>query len=317
MALDSKVHRLLVSSLALILVVGLTTSAYAQVQTSPTTAGNPDTVTPMAGECGQVDLTFVVDTTGSMGGAIGNVAANLPAIIAQADLADTDGAARVGLVTFKDDVTVEDSLTAPRADVVADIGALAASGGAGVAEASNEAKNTAVNNLAAGPRADVGGTVGTQTGSFTDPWLGDTRIIVLITDAPPSGFGDNGETAADDAQMASLGADAAAKGIKVSDIFVLSFEDAAIKAVLKSDADASGGVYTFTADGVDTATAIVDIIKACGGPGQTVGGELLSIDNTALFVAGLLGNAFWMIPAIAGIAGTGIYFAKSRRTEEN
>ena len=49
-----------------------------------------------------------------------------------------------------------------------------------------------------------------------------------------------------------------------------------------------------------------------------VGGLLLSTDMTALFVAGLLGNAVWMIPAIAGIAGTGIYFAKSRnKTEAN
>ena len=77
-------------------------NAYAQMQTSPAgiTSGNPtiaQTITP--GQCGELDLVLAIDTTGSMGGAIANVAAGSAAIIAQANIADVN-TARVGLITF-------------------------------------------------------------------------------------------------------------------------------------------------------------------------------------------------------------------------
>ena len=37
-----------------------------------------------------------------------------------------------------------------------------------------------------------------------------------------------------------------------------------------------------------------------------VAGELLPIDNTALFLAGLSSSAVWMIPTLAGLAGAGV-----------
>lgn len=37
--------------------------------------------------------------------------------------------------------------------------------------------------------------------------------------------------------------------------------------------------------------------------GAIVGGEMLSIDTTALLVAGALTNAYWILPMIGGIAG--------------
>lgn len=44
---------------------------------------------------------------------------------------------------------------------------------------------------------------------------------------------------------------------------------------------------------------------------QPVAGELLSIDSSALVIGGL-GSMIWMIPAVAGIAGAGIYLLKFR-----
>jgi len=46
-----------------------------------------------------------------------------------------------------------------------------------------------------------------------------------------------------------------------------------------------------------------------------VGGELLPIDSTALVLAGLQTSAIWMIPLLAGVAGSafGILYIKSRR----
>jgi len=47
-----------------------------------------------------------------------------------------------------------------------------------------------------------------------------------------------------------------------------------------------------------------------------VGGELLPIDSTALLLAGLQTSAIWMLPALAGIAGTGFYLIKFRTNKE-
>ncbi len=47
-----------------------------------------------------------------------------------------------------------------------------------------------------------------------------------------------------------------------------------------------------------------------------VGGELLPIDSTALMLAGLQSSAIWMLPVLAGIAGTGFYLVKFRTNKE-
>ncbi|MDH3677176.1 MAG: hypothetical protein OEQ12_02620 [Nitrosopumilus sp.] len=47
-------------------------------------------------------------------------------------------------------------------------------------------------------------------------------------------------------------------------------------------------------------------------PGPTVAGELLSIDSTALFLAGIQSMTVWMVPAVAGLAGAGVYLVKYR-----
>ena len=46
-----------------------------------------------------------------------------------------------------------------------------------------------------------------------------------------------------------------------------------------------------------------------------VGGELLPIDSTALLLAGLQSSAIWMLPVLAGVAGSafGVLYIKSRR----
>ena len=48
---------------------------------------------------------------------------------------------------------------------------------------------------------------------------------------------------------------------------------------------------------------------------EFVGGELLPIDSTALVLAGLQTSAIWMLPVLAGVAGSafGILYIKSRR----
>ena len=42
-----------------------------------------------------------------------------------------------------------------------------------------------------------------------------------------------------------------------------------------------------------------------------VGGEYLTMDSTALFMAGATTNAMWILPMLAGIAGVGAYFTRN------
>jgi len=57
---------------------------------------------------------------------------------------------------------------------------------------------------------------------------------------------------------------------------------------------------------------------AFGGKGCeiVVGGELLPIDSTALMLAGLQTSAIWMLPVLAGAAGVGAYYIKTRMNKE-
>jgi len=51
------------------------------------------------------------------------------------------------------------------------------------------------------------------------------------------------------------------------------------------------------------------------GDDRVVGGEFMSINTTALLLAGLQTSAIWMLPVLAGVAGSafGILYIKSRR----
>jgi len=47
-----------------------------------------------------------------------------------------------------------------------------------------------------------------------------------------------------------------------------------------------------------------------------IGGEFLPIDSTALLLAGLQSSAIWMLPLLAGAAGVGAYYIKTRMNKE-
>ena len=73
-------------------------------------------------------------------------------------------------------------------------------------------------------------------------------------------------------------------------------------------------------------TAVVSIINDGIGEGsldadfftvdELVAGELLSIDNSALVIAGLTSMSLWMIPTVLGLAGAGIYLVKFRANRD-
>jgi len=45
---------------------------------------------------------------------------------------------------------------------------------------------------------------------------------------------------------------------------------------------------------------------------RQVAGELLPLDSSALMIAGLTSMSVWMVPAVAGLAGVGVYLVKYR-----
>jgi len=48
-------------------------------------------------------------------------------------------------------------------------------------------------------------------------------------------------------------------------------------------------------------------------PAPPVAGELLPLDSTALFLAGIQSMTIWMIPTVLGLAGAGVYLVKFRK----
>jgi len=222
-------------------------------------------------QCGPMDVVFVVDVTGSMGGAIDNVKKDLPGIITQIQTASS-GDFRLGLVKFDNTVIVVNDMAAGNLDSVkAGINAMSAGGGGDEPEASDEAVRTVVNALKASDRAS-----GDQVGDFTANFRPEaTKVIILITDARPAGFDDKFDNT-DETDVQTISSQASAKGIRISAIFVptpaatvFGVTDTVAR-IMQSYASLSGGIYLkANSDGTGTSSAINDIISSCGGGGAS------------------------------------------------
>ncbi|MCC7363786.1 MAG: VWA domain-containing protein [Dehalococcoidia bacterium] len=223
----------------------------------PATGGTP-VVRAQAPQCGPMDVAFIIDSTGSMGGAINNVKSELGAILG--DIAAASGNDySLAVVRFEDNVTIDETF-APnnQASAAADISAMIASGGLNEPEASDESLNTVVNALAAAGRP--------QNIDFTPAYrAGALKIAVLVTDARPGGFDDEYVAGTDDVNAHNVALAAAAQGIKISAIHVPGGFDGTTAVIMNDYATTSGGRYVLTApDGSGTGTAIREIINACG-----------------------------------------------------
>ncbi|MFE9743854.1 vWA domain-containing protein [Saccharothrix saharensis] len=238
---------------SLLAVAALTASA---VQfTSPAVAAPA----PAAAPCGPLDVAFVLDDTGSMGGAIANLKTGINAIVNDVVTA-SGGDYRLGLVTFKDNVTVHANFASGNAAAVTNYvtNTLAAGAGGSEPEASDEALNTVVNNLPAAGRP--------QNVDFSGAWRSNAmKFVVLVTDARPGGF-DDAHAAADVANAAQRANDALGKGIKISPVYVptSSAFTATITPIMQNYATTTGGVSTqTTSTGAGTADAIRKLLSDC------------------------------------------------------
>lgn len=213
-----------------------------------------------------MDVAFVLDVTGSMGGAIGNVKAAIPQLMDQV-VAASAGDYRAELVVFRNDVNVLIPFAdSNRSAIETAVAGLFATGGGNEPEASDEALRTVIDAL--GPRPG-------QTGTAEPFRSSAVKIIVLVTDAHPGGFDDTYTPGVDDVNANQRALDAAAGGIKISAVYVPSggFPVADIVAIMQNYATRTGGIYVQTQpDGTGTADAIREIISQCGGGPAPDGG---------------------------------------------
>jgi hypothetical protein len=222
--------------------------------------------------CTPLDLAFVVDTTGSMGGAIDNVKKGLDKIISEAKSV-SKGDYRFGVVSVPGESITVNTPFADKNDAAAKsaIDSFSASGGAGEPEDTDGGVQTVIEGRKAsdvsGTSSDPEGSRGPQTGDFQPPYRsGAQKLVVLITDAHPSG-GDDSFEASDTAHVRALGNEAKSKGVRITAVYVpTSGVDPEIKALMKSYASRSGGQYSQTKpDGKGASAAIRASIASCGG----------------------------------------------------
>lgn len=268
--------------------------------------------------CGPMDVAILMDTTSSMRGAISNVKVEADNLVDKIVTA-SGGDYQLAFVTFEDTIQVMTDLQAGTAPTIkAQIAGVQAVGGEIVAEASDEALNTVIHGLSAG-----GGRP--QSGSFNGAWRSDgvTKIIILITDAPPGGFNDAYEWGVDDVSAAMRTQEAKANNLLITAVYVPTAEDLVSAATLSSSpsapnvvtsesaaiaeqlmrnyASGTGGGFVKTArDGRGTARAIEISIEECGGPFEdqnTDPGFEEPVQVPEPFTVVLLGSG------LAGVAG--------------
>ena len=210
--------------------------------------------------CFPLDVALIIDDTGSMGGAIDNVRDGLGRIINQVKDVSR-GNYQLSLVTFADTVEVDVPFSRENAAAVRrGLDDVFASGGGNIPEASDEALNTVVNGLDEDDRRP-----GQQIGDFPNFREPAKKIAVLVTDALPGGFND-AFTAADRRHAEEVARDAKRKGIRISAVYVPTFEDPQVRGIMKDYARISDGIFTETDfDGSGTARAIRETVRRCGG----------------------------------------------------
>ncbi|MBW3581755.1 MAG: VWA domain-containing protein [Euryarchaeota archaeon] len=226
---------------------------------------NPGTTQPAASSsdvCGPLDVAFLIDDTGSMGGALATVQTQAADLIADID-SSSGGDYQLALVTYKVRIEVDEDLRPKNGDTMYNkLNTLFASGGPGPNVNVNEAMNTAINRLPASGRD--------QSGDFNGVWRDSaTKVIVIVTDAPPGGFDGRYTKGVDDVQARDLAYTAASLGIRISSVFVPTDGNyAGQKEMMQEWASITGGLFTQTdITGAGTGQALRDFIGECGGPG--------------------------------------------------
>ena len=239
--------------------------------------------TASAQSCGPMDVVFVVDNTGSMGGVINEIHTQV-GFIADTVATASNGDYQFGLIAHpRNDVVVLLPMTpGNRAQFDDAVDQMDTEGSCGNPAAWDEGLNTAIHGL-----NERSGPDGQQTGDFPAAWRPSaTKIVIIITDVHPSGFECEFDAGTHDVFVSQLGEDAKAAGILVTSVYVPTGNqpESEIVAILQDPATTSGGFFKETRpDATDLSEIIIDIIENCGG-GSRLGPTNLVVDPQELVV---------------------------------
>src|SRR5262249_57392772 len=163
--------------------------------------------------CKCADVVLVIDDTQSMTSAInGNLKPGINAIVPAARNASGNDL-RMGVVTFKDTIEVDQPFTTVDADIISAVNAITPSGGGGLSEASDEALKYVVTGASACPVAQLKGA---PLGSFRPQCF---KIAIVVTDAAPGGCDSTYADGVDDANAIAV-ANLAKGSIIISSVLV-------------------------------------------------------------------------------------------------
>lgn len=215
--------------------------------------------------CKSTDIVIAIDDTYSMHGAIWDIKRESLRLL---DLVEerSGGDFRLGLVSFKDFVTVHEDLNAKpdpetkKEHMIDAIKDLFAWGGGSGPEASDEALNTILHALPAEGR--------NQNIDFNGEFISRTRIIILVTDNLPGGFDDTFYEGLDDLNAFTRAKEAKAKDVRISSIFIPTNHfavDPKMVHIMREYANITNGLFAMSSEtGKGTADAIATIINTCG-----------------------------------------------------
>lgn len=219
--------------------------------------------------CGPMDVAFVIDQSGSMGGAVQSVASELLQL--RADIERVSGNNyRVSLVTFDYGIYVKTNFALNNWDAF-QVEMKALESGTGLLqplnhnypEASDESLRTAIESLPASARPG-----GQQIGDFSGTWREEAlKIAVLVTDDLPGGLVDAFIPGVSDENVYEIANAAKERGILISSVFTPSGSDAAqTTEIMENIAQIAGGLFVRTQNGGRGAgSALADVINSCGG----------------------------------------------------
>lgn len=218
-----------------------------------------------------MDVVFVVDNTGSMTEVIAEVQAQVNSI-ADSVAVSSGGDFQFGLVTAPaNNVNVLLDL-APNnhAALTAAVAKMATEGSCGEPAAWDEGLNTVLNNLQ--EDREINSKNGVQIGNFNGRFRANaTKIIIVITDARPSGVTGCDHVAGDRALTLAMADMAASRNILIPTVFVptlsakeFGFTDS-VRNILSDVAATTDSLFMVTKeDASDLASIIRELIISCG-----------------------------------------------------
>ena len=235
-----------------------------------------------AQSCGPMDVTFIIDETGSMTDVIAQVQTQVAKIADAVEVA-SGGDFQFALVGMPDNnIDVIENFSSDRTAFNTAVAKLAVSGGCGGVPY-DEAINTVVNSLKART-----GSEGAQLNDFAGGWRPQAaKIVIIVTDTLPQAFTCQFVQGVHDVAAHNFATQAAAADIHVTMVYVPTGNqpESQIIAIMQDVTSTSGGLFKEAkSDASDLSDIIVDIVNQCGGA-SGAGSQNLIVDPTEVFLS--------------------------------